>query len=285
MDITATGIRNALSALAASQQGFSAEDGQITASDNEKDLLVKVSAPIYIRVIPPPALASNSPASSPSSSRSTSEVVENFMSTWTRLVGDPVLSKWIVMVLAVSVSLNGYLLKGIAAGLAGRGVGGKEGVRFTASPVIEKTETLPEEKEPEVEAVVAPTAIAPKPAHTSGLPTFMLESVDHKLKAQRLSSASSSDSSLSSDSDTCGQKEMETITRSLEECVDIFENGPKPVSVSLSLLNDEEVVMLAQSGKVAAYALEKVLGDLERAVRIRRALICKCSCGHHFYLW
>jgi len=65
--------------------------------------------------------------------------------------------------------------------------------------------------------------------------------------------------------------------RSLEECVEIFENGPRPVSVSLSLLNDEEVILLSQTGKIAAYALEKMLGDFERAVTIRRALISRAS--------
>jgi len=42
-------------------------------------------------------------------------------------------------------------------------------------------------------------------------------------------------------------------------------------------LNDEEVILLAQNGKIAMYALEKILGndELERAVRIRRALVCK----------
>jgi hydroxymethylglutaryl-CoA reductase (NADPH) len=63
----------------------------------------------------------------------------------------------------------------------------------------------------------------------------------------------------------------------LEECVEIFENGPRPVSLSLSLLNDEEVILLAQNGKIAAYALEKMLGDNERAVLIRRALISRAS--------
>jgi len=72
--------------------------------------------------------------------------------------------------------------------------------------------------------------------------------------------------------------------RSLEECIDIFENGPRPLSASLALLNDEEVILLAQNGKIAAYALEKVLGAgvgvggavaLERAVKVRRALICE----------
>lgn len=43
------------------------------------------------------------------------------------------------------------------------------------------------------------------------------------------------------------------------------------------VLSDEEVISIVQSGKMAAYALEKVLGDLERAVNIRRALISRDS--------
>lgn len=66
--------------------------------------------------------------------------------------------------------------------------------------------------------------------------------------------------------------------RSVEECISIYTRGPS--SVALSLLNDEEVILLAQSGKIAAYALERALGNtnehFERAVRVRRALICKC---------
>jgi len=65
--------------------------------------------------------------------------------------------------------------------------------------------------------------------------------------------------------------------RSLDECINVFENGPRPLSLSLKTLNDEEVILLAQNGKIAMYALEKVLGNdqLERAVRIRRALVCE----------
>jgi len=43
-------------------------------------------------------------------------MVENFMTAWTVLVSDPVLSRWIVLVLSVSVALNGYILKGVAEG-------------------------------------------------------------------------------------------------------------------------------------------------------------------------
>jgi hydroxymethylglutaryl-CoA reductase (NADPH) len=75
--------------------------------------------------------------------------------------------------------------------------------------------------------------------------------------------------------------------RTLDECIDIFENGPTGRSLcdSLALLN-EEIILLSQNGKLAAYALEKVLGpaELERAVRIRRALICRFFFLFSFYL-
>ncbi|KAI1788549.1 hypothetical protein LXA43DRAFT_1097244 [Ganoderma leucocontextum] len=41
--------------------------------------------------------------------------------------------------------------------------------------------------------------------------------------------------------------------------VDVFENGPRPVSVAPKTLNDEEVIVLCQTGKIAPYALEKIL--------------------------
>jgi hydroxymethylglutaryl-CoA reductase (NADPH) len=43
------------------------------------------------------------------------------------------------------------------------------------------------------------------------------------------------------------------------------------------VLSDEEIISIVQGGKMAAYALEKVLGDFERAVHIRRALISRDS--------
>ncbi|CEP11531.1 hypothetical protein [Parasitella parasitica] len=43
------------------------------------------------------------------------------------------------------------------------------------------------------------------------------------------------------------------------------------------VLTDEEIISIVQSGKMAAYALEKVLGDFERAVHIRRALVSRDS--------
>ncbi|KAI8641919.1 3-hydroxy-3-methylglutaryl coenzyme A reductase [Parasitella parasitica] len=62
---------------------------------------------------------------------------------------------------------------------------------------------------------------------------------------------------------------VQGVVRTLEECVQLAQT---PESLS-----DEEVIMLVQQGKMASYALEKALGDLERAVTIRRALVSRAS--------
>ncbi|KAJ4468808.1 hydroxymethylglutaryl-CoA reductase [Lentinula aciculospora] len=285
VDITTPAIQSVLGSLAATEH-IDAEVSEGSEA-NDHGLLVKVNPSIHVRVIPlnPAFGASVSPpvpVSGPS--RSTSEIVENFMSSWSRLVGDPVLSKWIVMVLAVSISLNGYLLKGIAAGLGGKGSMAKlGGVRFGSDANADTTTDAASHAQPEsivarqsvpLLAPMPPPMIAPAPSPRRPA-TFTLDEVDRRLQERRLTESSSPDASSSSASDSDDNE----IVRSLEECIEIFENGPRPVSVALSLLNDEEVILLAQNGKIAAYALEKVLGntEYERAVRIRRALISRAS--------
>ncbi|KAG8897835.1 3-hydroxy-3-methylglutaryl-coenzyme A (HMG-CoA) reductase isozyme [Tulasnella sp. 408] len=59
--------------------------------------------------------------------------------------------------------------------------------------------------------------------------------------------------------------------RSFEECVEAFE------ATGVLDLTDEEVILLCQKGKIAAYALEKVLKDHARAVTIRRAVLSRSS--------
>ena len=241
------------------------------------------------------------------------------MSSWTRLVGDPILSKLVVVVLAISISLNGYLLKGIASGVVGGrlaeslGVGfGKGAVRFEEAEedsggdgeeevgqiVVIPPEMPVVDREPKLERRSSSEA-------TRNVASFKMEEVDRKLQtASRfiiqpkaiiapvlpvdqplistasttttLPSLSSSSSSLDESSEPISFGNKSGPIRTLDECIDIFENGPRPLCDSLALLNDEEIILLSQKGKVAAYALEKVLGpaELERAVRIRRALIC-----------
>ncbi|KAI7867585.1 3-hydroxy-3-methylglutaryl coenzyme A reductase [Spinellus fusiger] len=59
------------------------------------------------------------------------------------------------------------------------------------------------------------------------------------------------------------------VIRPLEECLALIRTP--------ELLEDEEVITLVQAGKMASYALEKVLGDFQRAVSIRRSLISRSS--------
>lgn len=279
VDITNPAIANVLSTLAQSHG---------TLNDNETDVIVKISPPVYVRVVPPIHASSSSAAKS-------SDIFDNFMTSWTRLVGDPIISKWIVVVLAISVALNGYLIKGISLG----GVGGLRPptVRFKSIGGVSRVQERKEEAEAELAAeqqpavvssptvnvqpireplqIVAPQAISANLSHAQ----FMLGTVDEKLRLQAAREASQPSSESSSDGGDSARKETSAGApmRSLEECIDIFENGPRPVSLSISLLSDEEVILLAQKGKIAAYALEKLIGDNNRAVLIRRALISRAS--------
>ncbi|THH00709.1 hypothetical protein EW026_g1843 [Hermanssonia centrifuga] len=267
VDITSPAIANVLASLAESS----------TPSPTDTSLYVKIAPPVHVRVIPAPS-HSQSPVIQQAN---TSEVIENFMSSWSTLVGDPVMSKWIVLLLAVSVALNGYLLKGIAAGTGLPIV--RAGVRFRSrARVMERSEKAEEVCEPPKSVMIMPSVgpVAAEPAS----PVAHVDVPVKPTKPPVLSvpvDLSTLDAKLEKElihAESLIKAEIRTgPTRSLEEIIDIFENGPRPVSVSLSMLTDEEVIILSQNGKIAAYALEKMLGDFERAVAIRRALISRAS--------
>ena len=279
VDIASPSVQHSLSRLATLHDG--------------SELIVRISAPVHVRMVP--IISPHLHKESKIKGRDADDMIDNFMSSWTQLVGDPILSKWIVLLLGVSVALNGYLLKGISTGTGStRIVQQALGVRFNTNQVQEKQPAVPSSapapvsiipetrKEDIVVYSSAPAIVRPvpipavrRPPSVNGI-SSLLDSVDQRLKAQQ-TTFTTGDESDSQDEES-DSKEASTPARSLEECIDIFENGPRPVSVSLSLLNDEEVVLLAQNGKIQAYALEKALGDLERAVLIRRALICACIC-------
>jgi hydroxymethylglutaryl-CoA reductase (NADPH) len=274
VDITSLPVEQSLSSLAALH--------------NETELIVRISAPVHVRMVP--IISPHVHKEAKAKGRDADDMIDSFMSSWTRLVGDPILSKWIVLLLGVSVALNGYLLKGISTGTGStRGVQQAQGVRFNTvdrgqlgipSSLAAPIPIFPGSRKEGVAAysaappVVRPIPVPARAPSVNGI-SSLLDSVDEKLKAQQ-PPFTPSDESDSQDEES-NTKETSSHLRSLEECIDIFENGPRPVSVSLSLLKDEEVILLAQNGKIQAYALEKAIGDLERAVLIRRALVCMCT--------
>ena len=186
---------------------------------------------------------------------------EDFMSIWTTIVSDPVMSKWIVLVLAASVFLNGYLLKGLGSSTLQQ--------QQTQQPVLVLLEPT---KSPEHESS-SPTTHHQKQAN-GRVPTHTTEGRSEPIPsppALALPPPDDAEADAPVVPEPVERRSDKEPCRSLEECLQVFKSGPNGVQQ----LNDEEVILLAQQGKLAAYALEKVLGDLERAVLIRRALICK----------
>ncbi|KAJ7484555.1 hydroxymethylglutaryl-coenzyme A reductase-domain-containing protein [Mycena latifolia] len=276
--------------------------------DAQPRLLVRVRAPVALR-----------PARPLSRRRLLSLRIDTVLSAWTRLVGDPVLSKGIVGVLAISVLLNAYLIRGVGRARSG-------GVRFEAGEKekeekeaqleteeearAKREEEMREKREAERDgwareiaassaaasssavslATPVPISIvhAQTPAPSVGaVPTFSLDDVDRRLRARGRGLRSQTPArgavrdASEEDGDDEEEEEAEREPRPLPELITLLEQTPK--ASGLREMSDEEVVLLAQAGKIAAYALEKVLAPaqepmgLERAVRVRRTLISRAS--------
>ena len=265
-------------------------------------------------------------------------VLDSLMSSWTVIVGDPVISKWMSLALGISIFLNAYLLKGIATGNAAFSDGNAAGVaayaaaRFIgahldseATATEQHTErhsrrwaTRPENGRQAIQnrtqsadgiseyhnrlaklsatLITAPLSkltiendkLASKDAsaNAAGVNAVPAEAI----KPDAMEAVKKSDVAPSSDGDgavtTPGQRgqqirlqdatyvgpDGEAVVRPLEELVEIYAGG-----AGVFFLTDEEIITLSQNGKIAAYALEKVLQDHERAVRVRRALVSRAS--------
>jgi hydroxymethylglutaryl-CoA reductase (NADPH) len=259
--------------------------------------------------------------------------LEHFMSGWTSLVGDPVLSKWIVVALFVSILLNGYLMKGIASGSAASGSTGPVAVAAAAArlvgaggvwdPAIVKRDSLrnrrrwsggiqlerfsntrqtdsDEEGGPSHQLKLDQIKKADPFTHKSrrsSIPAHLPQPAPNA--SQDLRSGETTPRSDKSRVNQGGHlivngtprvPEYPTtmITdaednsleirpahygrRPLEECWEIYAGG-----LGAFDLSDEEVILLVEKGKIPGYGLEKGLKDLERAVRIRRAVISRAS--------
>ncbi|KAJ7737854.1 hydroxymethylglutaryl-CoA reductase [Mycena maculata] len=311
--------RALLAALAPSAPVADAAASSSASEDVSPQLLVRVRPPITLHAVRPNSRRRQIQAS-----------LEGALNTWTRLVGDPVLSKALIVVLGLSVLLNAFLIRGVAGVRGVRFVDGHQAqVVEDAQPasVVELKELKHKDSQDgwardiaassAISARLAPAPpAAPKkevtpisiihaqtPAPTDGaMPTFSLDDVDRRLReksrgrigisvkgrsrtpARRIATLSSSSSaSPSSDSDDHDHDfdSEDAEPRPLPELIALLAAAPK--SSGLRDFTDEEVVLLSQAGKIAGYALEKVLAPaqepsgLERAVRIRRALVSRAS--------
>lgn len=149
MDVTGPEVAGALDRLAAvrlSSHSVSSLENATEVHVQQPDLLVQISPPLYVHVTPRSkssrSHAEPSPVHNISQSQKEGDTQsgqwEAFLSAWTGLVGDPVLSKTISLALVLSLALNAVLLKGISAGAAGQTLVSSlasvvPGVRFSAA--------------------------------------------------------------------------------------------------------------------------------------------------------
>ena len=147
---------------------------------------------------------------------------------------DPVLSKWIVVALVISLVFNGYLFNAARWTI-------KEPHQHDQPPKENEMMDQPELPQRQAE-VTNGQAVVPAPPQTPR------EEPDESLSLTRTSS---------------------TAKRTLQECEAMLKEK------KAKYMTDEELIELSLRGKLPGYALEKSVGDMTRAVKIRRALVSR----------
>ncbi|GAA5983732.1 hypothetical protein JCM5350_002374 [Sporobolomyces pararoseus] len=314
----------------------------VSTHESGTELLVHVVPALHYHAIDRTVAAPVQPGSGlPHLSSATDSLasLDQFMSRWSRLVGDPIISKWIVVALAISLFLNGYLLKGIASGSDSFGHGSaaevaarvllastgsaaenddddaakarlrrsfsllreelqnewtqkdaavmqKEYARGERRAEAESIKEVPSmvkvsavktrrdsDSSDETSPPGSPILIRTRQRKLTGSAPNGVEKNNNLAVQEKLTPSETTEIKLSPS--TVALVPLNGIPetpRDLESCVKIFDGGAGAI-----LLNDEEIILMVQKGKIAAYALEKLLKDHERAVAIRRALISRAS--------
>lgn len=151
---------------------------------------------------------------------------------------DPILSKWIIVALAMSLALNGYLFNAARWTI-------KDPSQPLPPPRANEMQVPPSESESPIAERPANGQLRARPAQR--------QSPEERLDVERLDA----------------QLEQAAADRSYEDCKRILRDKKAPT------LKDSELTMLAVKGDIQGYALEKTLEDKTRAVKIRRALVSR----------
>jgi hydroxymethylglutaryl-CoA reductase (NADPH) len=151
---------------------------------------------------------------------------------------DPVLSKWIVVALVMSLVLNGYL--------------------FNAARWTIKEPAQPDQ--PPKESEVMDQLPTPKIAESAESGHLLAPPIQH---TQGEHNATNANTLIDPAHFAPGSQ------RTPQQCEAMLK------AKQASSLNDEELIDLSVRGKLPGYALEKTLGDMTRAVKVRRALVSR----------
>lgn len=173
---------------------------------------------------------------------------------------DPILSKWIIVALALSVALNGYLFNAARWGIKdpnipfhpidARELADAQKFNDTASETLPLGEFVPPSRP------VKPLTPALTDDESDLLSMRPLKQKEVPVKSEAELARLKAQSSLVS------QRTLPEMEKMLKE-------------QRAQELTDEELVVLSLRGKLPGYALEKTLKDFTRAVKIRRAIISR----------
>ncbi|KAK3694491.1 hydroxymethylglutaryl-coenzyme A reductase-domain-containing protein [Podospora appendiculata] len=160
---------------------------------------------------------------------------------------DPILSKWIMVALALSVALNGYLFNAARWGIKDPNV---------PDHPINPSDLAKAQDFNATESATLPLGEYIKPA-TPGVP-LTPGSTDDESDAQSL---------LAKTANLGPPRPSIPRTKEMLDKMVLEKRAHE--------LSDEEVVALSLRGKIPGYALEKTLKDFTRAVRVRRMIISR----------
>ncbi|KAM3428831.1 hypothetical protein MY4824_008591 [Beauveria thailandica] len=165
---------------------------------------------------------------------------------------DPILSKWIIAALALSVGLNGYLFN-----IARWGIN-EPSISETSEHHIDRKELARAQRFNETEPSSIPLGqyVAPTPQPTQPATPALTDDEGDGLTMTRTKPTPSANRSNAELDQMLLEKRVPEMT-------------------------DEEVVAMSMRGKIPGYALEKTLGDFTRAVKIRRTIISRTKATSH----
>jgi hydroxymethylglutaryl-CoA reductase (NADPH) len=165
---------------------------------------------------------------------------------------DPVLSKWIIVALALSIGLNGYLFNVARWGIKDPNVPDQS---------IDRKELARAQRFNDTGAATLPLGeyVPPTPQRTEpATPAITDDEGDSLSMTKRQRSTES----------TGPHRSIEELERLLAD-------------KRTHELSDEEVVTMSLRGKIPGYALEKSLKDFTRAVKVRRSIIARTKATSH----
>ncbi|KAF9977396.1 3-hydroxy-3-methylglutaryl-coenzyme A (HMG-CoA) reductase isozyme [Actinomortierella ambigua] len=184
----------------------------------------------------------------------TERPLEQLFNVWSYLIQDPVLSKYISLMLSASLLLNIFLFNFAKQSRAAEApvapLSSSSSSSSTTTTTVVATTT-------KIAGATAPIPAAPKPV--------VQQPTTHVARVQSIPEPAAVASTALT---VLPSMEMVPV-RSVEECLELVK------AKEVDRVTDEELVMLASQNKIPSYALEKTLGDLTRAVKIRRALVSR----------